>query len=279
MTTDAPAGPVTIHEGYFETGWDGWIDGGSDCARTTNASHAYEGSASIRIRDNSGNASTMTSPTFDLSGYSNVEFNFYFKSVGMENGENFIVSYDNGSGWVILGDYARGTDFNNGPFYNISLNLSDVAYNFTVNSRFKIQCDASANNDKIFIDQVVVTGTGGSAARILNTELQDEALLVLEEEKGEEQTTTLSTEVDKVTYDVVISEEISIYPNPTIDMLNIKNSKSISNLQIFDISGKRVFASNVNLSVIDVSDFEKGMYNMIIRTQEGELITKKFVKM
>ena len=46
---------------YFETGWDGWADGGSDCARYS-GSRSYEGNYSIYIRDNSGTASAMTSP-------------------------------------------------------------------------------------------------------------------------------------------------------------------------------------------------------------------------
>ena len=68
----APCATSTLNEGFFETGLDGWTDGGSDVARvqTTNS---YEGIWSIRIRDNSGTASSMTSPTYDLSDYESVE--------------------------------------------------------------------------------------------------------------------------------------------------------------------------------------------------------------
>ena len=48
-----PTGPVVLNEGYFESGWDGWSDGGSDCARRANSSYSYENNYSIRIRDNS----------------------------------------------------------------------------------------------------------------------------------------------------------------------------------------------------------------------------------
>ena len=32
---------VILNEGYFETGWDGWIDGGGDCARRNDGSISY----------------------------------------------------------------------------------------------------------------------------------------------------------------------------------------------------------------------------------------------
>ena len=62
---------------YFETGWDGWQDGGSDCYRYS-GSRSYEGNYSIRIRDNSGTNSAMTSQTWDVSSYDELEIDFHF---------------------------------------------------------------------------------------------------------------------------------------------------------------------------------------------------------
>ncbi|MEL6660551.1 MAG: hypothetical protein AAFR36_29060, partial [Bacteroidota bacterium] len=73
---------------FFETGWDGWADGGSDCYRYS-GSRSWEGNWSIRIRDNSGAASAMTSPSYDLAGLGSVEVSFYFYPNSMENGEDF----------------------------------------------------------------------------------------------------------------------------------------------------------------------------------------------
>ena len=42
---------VVLNEGYFETGWDGWVDGGSDSFRYS-GTRSYEGNFSIRLRDN-----------------------------------------------------------------------------------------------------------------------------------------------------------------------------------------------------------------------------------
>lgn len=54
-----------ITQGFFETGWDNWIDGGSDSFRYQ-GTRSFEGLYSIRLRDNT-NSSTMTTQTFDLT--------------------------------------------------------------------------------------------------------------------------------------------------------------------------------------------------------------------
>lgn len=50
-TTGGSTGNSTtiLHEGYFETGLDGWIDGGTDCIRYS-GTRSYQGSYSISLR-------------------------------------------------------------------------------------------------------------------------------------------------------------------------------------------------------------------------------------
>ena len=62
---------VILNEGYFETGLDGWADGGSDCARVSSA-NSYEGNFSVRIRDNSGVASSMSLSNIDVTPYTSI---------------------------------------------------------------------------------------------------------------------------------------------------------------------------------------------------------------
>lgn len=149
---------VTLHEGYFETGWDGWSDGGGDCSRYT-GSYSYEGIYSIQLRDNSGISSAMTSPTFDLSPYADVEISFYYYSRSMENGEDFWLRYYNGSTWTTIDTYVSGTDFINNSFSYATFTLNEAQYNLASNTQFRIQCDASGNNDYIYIDEVIIKGT------------------------------------------------------------------------------------------------------------------------
>jgi chitodextrinase len=65
-------GPVVLSADYFESGWDGWSDGGSDCARY-GGTRSWEGNYSIRLRDNSGTVSSMTSSAYDLTAYNQVD--------------------------------------------------------------------------------------------------------------------------------------------------------------------------------------------------------------
>ena len=148
---------VTLHEGYFETGWDGWTDGGNDCSRYT-GSRSYEGTYSIQLRDNSGTSSSMTSPVFNLTSYGDVEISFYYYANSMENNEDFWLRYYNGSSWSTIETYVSGSDFNNGSFYSATFTLNESQYNLASNAQFRFQCDASGNNDQVYIDAVVIRG-------------------------------------------------------------------------------------------------------------------------
>ncbi|WP_197429341.1 T9SS type A sorting domain-containing protein [Winogradskyella endarachnes] len=147
----------------FESDWGNWNDGGNDCNFVNN--NLINGNSNIRIRDNSGNNSSMFSDNIDLTSYSSVTIEFLFYANSMENGENFFVEYDDGSTETTIANYIRGTHFNNGQVYSVSLTLDNTIYTFSNNSRFRIVCDASANNDQIYIDDINITGvpiSGGS---------------------------------------------------------------------------------------------------------------------
>ncbi|MBT8253189.1 MAG: fibronectin type III domain-containing protein, partial [Bacteroidia bacterium] len=147
-TSCAPCSTVTLNEGYFETGFDGWTDGGSDCARVLSA-NSFEGSYSIRLRDNSGTASSMTSPSYDLTNYESVEISFYYYPNSMENGEDFWLQFNDGSGWTTITTYVSGSDFTNGNFFNDTVVVADSQFNFGTGAQFRFRCDASSNNDQV----------------------------------------------------------------------------------------------------------------------------------
>ena len=72
---------------------------------------------------------------------------------------------------------------------------------------------------------------------------------------------------------------VSIYPNPTRSILNIKLSdknSQIEKLRLIDVSGKVIY-SNSNAKQIDVSGFSQGIYFLSIETNTGKIITKKVI--
>ena len=255
---DTGGGSDELGAHYFETGWDGWSDGGSDCFRYS-GDRSYEGSYSIRIRDNSGTASSMTSSGYNLSGYGSVTVDFYFYPNSMENGEDFWLRYNDGSGWQTVATYASGTDFNNNTFYNATVTLDASNYNLVNGGQFRFQCDASANADRVYIDQVVVTGNG-SGARVANS------------------ITALHTVSNARLVDN--DSDISVSPNPASDKLFLTTEENINKISIYSVTGQMVYQSN-NLkgleNSIDVSSFTSGIYLISVETEE-EVLTEKFIK-
>jgi hypothetical protein len=248
---------------YFETGWDGWADGGSDCYRYSGA-NSWEGNYSIRLRDNSGTASAMTSSSYNVSGYSSLEIEFYFYPNSMENGEDFWVRYYDGSSWNTVAAYASGTNFTNDNFYVATVTVSSANYNFPSNAQFRFQCDASANADRIYIDAVKITGIG-SGSRVA---------------EGPTQTITQVGSFNQGKFGRDLDEDgFSAYPNPVSNELTVVSEDMIHTMKVYDITGKVLSNQKVNATQtkVDVTSFQPGIYMISIETEE-EVITKKFIK-
>ncbi|MEO0734664.1 MAG: T9SS type A sorting domain-containing protein, partial [Bacteroidota bacterium] len=252
-----------ISASFFETGWDDWNDGGSDCYRYS-GSRSWEGSYSIRIRDNSGAASAMTSDPFNLSGLASVEISFYFYPNSMENGEDFWVRYNDGSGWQTVATYTRGTDFNNNTFYSATVTLPASQFNLSNNASFRIQCDASNNADRVYIDEVVITGFNTASAFT-----GEGAIATIEEIP----THRLFDAQDFGEADFLIS------PNPASDRVQITAQEAIQEVFVFSIDGRQLLnrrVDGVDRMDLDVSDLPTGVYVLSIRTEE-EVSTERVV--
>ena len=138
----------------FEGGWGNFNDGGSDARRSVNDSaYANSGSYCARIRDDSS-TSVITTDSFSTSGASEIRVEFSYYARSMENGEDFFVEVNTGSGWQVLGNYARGTDFNNDERHNITL---DGAISGSGSTQLRFRNDASGNSDWVYIDDVAVS--------------------------------------------------------------------------------------------------------------------------
>ena len=250
-------GTTTLSAHYFESGWDGWQDGGSDCYRYS-GSRSWEGSYSIRIRDNSGTASAMTSPTYNLSNYSQVDVEFYFYPNSMENGEDFWLRYYDGSSWQTVASYASGSSFNNNNFYVATVTLNNGSYNFPSNAQFRFQCDASGNADRIYIDAVTITASGNGSR------VNGESLATIEPlSRGEA--------------DNDFDFDIRVSPNPAQQYFSVQGE--FDQLSILSLDGKLVrnIKNAVENDMIDISDLENGLYIIQAET-DGEMVYEKLMK-
>jgi hypothetical protein len=75
-----------------------------------------------------------------------------------------------------------------------------------------------------------------------------------------------------------LQNTISLYPNPTSEIIHISTSKNawINKVMIFDVTGKQVL-SNADQTSIDVSKLKSGLYFVKIKTDQGEF-SRKFIK-
>ncbi len=65
-----------------------------------------------------------------------------------------------------------------------------------------------------------------------------------------------------------VSATISIYPNPTNGLVNIRAESKISTVELFDSRGRKLVVKN-NSDTIDFSDYSSGVYFMNVYTDRG----------
>ena len=76
------------------------------------------------------------------------------------------------------------------------------------------------------------------------------------------------------------SSLIDVYPNPAVDKVFISSKSLISNLKIFDLSGKLCYVDNTisNQQEVDISKFSKGIYTINVIDQQSSYVRKLFVE-
>jgi len=253
-TKSAPSSQVLIASD-FESGWDNWLDGGSDASRYS-GSRSYQGSYSINLQDNSKARSAMTSPAFDISSFSQIDIEFYYYSYSMETNEDFFVKYYDGSSWKTIATFVSGIDFDNNNYYVATLSFDASQYNFAADSKFRFQCDASSNSDDIYIDLVTIKALNGSTKSNNTGKVTSTFVKAgLELENGSE-------------------EEMSIYPNPASDYFNLDlmlDEEIDLDIRIYDING-RLVSSKKDMNCVgsyskqvNISDLVSGVYLVVVK--------------
>jgi len=146
---------ISIENDDFETNAGIWIVGGQDAERV-NSLDSPSGNFSMRIRDNSFEASSIYTDPIDLSQVNEFIINFDFKAVSMDPGEEFFLelSNDGASTFTIVEDWISGTDFNNDVVYNETIQIDQQLLSSTTIIRFR--CNGGINDDEVFIDNIIL---------------------------------------------------------------------------------------------------------------------------
>ena len=76
-----------------------------------------------------------------------------------------------------------------------------------------------------------------------------------------------------------ISPEVTIFPNPVEDNLNIRSTADINTVQILNLMGQVVRSSNVGTksSVFNISGLESGVYYVRVLMNDGYILTRKVI--
>jgi len=75
----------------------------------------------------------------------------------------------------------------------------------------------------------------------------------------------------------VTKKNISIYPNPTSDVVNIKANQSVVKVNVYNLAGQQVF-SRANASQINIQSLNKGVYLVEVILKDGQKIQTKLIK-
>lgn len=101
----------------------------------------------------------MTTDNLDLSAYSQIEVQFSYYCVSMDNSnEDFWlqISTDGGSSFITIEEWNRDDEFLNDERHNETVVISGIS--LSSNTKLRFHCDASGNSDWVYIDDVIITG-------------------------------------------------------------------------------------------------------------------------
>ena len=267
---DCPACPgggctdVEIDYNEFVTTWGIWNDGGSDCRISPNDQQfANTTPYCVRLRDDS-NSSNLFSDALDLSNYDEITITFTFIANSMETGEDFFleVSTNNGGSYTPVGNWASGAEFTNGVREFPSVTVTGP---FSANTRIRFRNDASANNDRIYLDDLLIEGCLSTGRVIVDESVAADI------EPAQEVSSTITN--------------LTVFPNPATDFLNVNYTMTKDapvQLTVMDLAGQVISIQQIDAQAgqqaarIETSNVLPGFY-FVQLTTEGQRIAKKFV--
>ncbi len=244
----------------FESSMGIWSDGGTDCGRGT--VNPNSGSYCAWLRDNTYTSVLSTTSSTNLSPFEKITIEFSFLATGFDSStEDFWFQLSNTSGWfyTTLEEWNLGDEFQNNVRYNVSLTLQGP---FTTYTRLRFRCDASDDDDIVYIDDVKISGCRKTAQ--LQPAFKSASLAEVLP-AGE-------------------NYSIQVYPNPFNDRFDIRiKGPAVTDapeVAIMDLTGRTLYRKSFepdNNLVINNLKLISGAY--FVRVQLGKaVLVEKLVK-
>ena len=271
------SGCETFDFNDFETSYGIWNDGGGDCILSSNFDiYANSGSGAVRIRDNSGSSSSMFTDVLDFGDVGGIDFSFSFVPNSMENNEDFFleVSGDGGNSFTIVEEWNSGIEMSNNIRQNVTVNIPGNL--LSTSTVLRIRCDASANSDRVYIDDVHIEICGQTLAE--NDDNGLKAALPL---------TGIITSNGGSSSTILNTSSFAVFPNPAIDflILSFKDyaGRTMTKVDILTNHGTLMASHSLagqTQARIDISKLDYGQsYIILMVADDGEYFVEKIVKL
>lgn len=142
-------------------------------------------------------------------------------------------------------------------------------------SNFKIVVDKTANNVEYFVNNVSV-GTAPLGANkdvnLIDFTFDDYGTgFYVDNIVTADMSNLAVTDVEAKT------TELSIYPNPSSDFVNVKTKEKVNSIEVFDLSGKLILKDVSGNNQLNIKSLEIGSYLVKVNTDKNSF-TKKFIK-
>lgn len=227
---------------------------------------------------NNGTFSSLFAPT----GASNRTISFWYKTVS-HAGFKSLFSYGAAAPYQTFGAYfgANGNIVLQGYAYDY-----DFGGSYALNTWRHLVITLDGTNASLYMNGTLIQtvsrpllNTGvGTSFRIGNNgvTMQFDDLKIYNTALSQTEITNLYTNNTLSSSNFSQNNlEVSLYPNPVRDILNIEIKNDIQSIEIYNIQGQKVLSSNQKQ--INVSDLAAGMYMVRIQDVEKNITTKKIV--
>ncbi|NRB52279.1 MAG: T9SS type A sorting domain-containing protein [Saprospiraceae bacterium] len=222
----------------------------------------------------------MTTDDLDLSLYSELKVNFTYLTISMDNAlEDFWlqVSTDGGVTFTTVEEWNFGDEFENDVRYFDEVLIPGP---FSPTTQLRFRCDASGNQDWVYIDNVEISGCA-------NLNALTQSVVTQRETKKEQVSSTLpilreTTEVEDQRT-TTVSESLELFPNPARNILHVQytlTDRSDVRLIITDAQGRQVNQAEYKNQLgsiehqFEVQNYAGGVYWLHLLTPKGRRVQK-----
>lgn len=228
---------------------------------------SHNNNSVARFKEDDPNASRIRTNDIDLENYKEVYIRFRLKAEGpLESADKFMIGMrttSSGSYTTVatyeFGDGDEDDEFTTSGFRDFEFKTTIP---LTSTTRFSFSSDLSYSDEIIYFDSLLITTC------------ENETYANSPAAKGNSSNTKTIKEQEQKDD----SSENILYPNPVKNTLFLSD-KTYNSYVIYNCLGKKIKATTIKNSQIDVSNLKEGIYLIrIFREDNSSFVTKRFIK-